>query len=88
MAERAVRIQPPQIFLIQPLVILAQWAFGVWLLPVLRIPPSATPLGWAYTSSLMRRSVSSLPMARTTKVTSPASSAGACFDDCDARRRG
>jgi protein-S-isoprenylcysteine O-methyltransferase Ste14 len=34
-------------FLIQLLVILAQWAFGAWLLPVLRIPPSATPLGWA-----------------------------------------
>ena len=47
MAEREVRIQPPQMFLIQLLVILAQWAFGVWLLPVLRTPPSATPLGWA-----------------------------------------
>ena len=47
MAEREVRIQPPQMFLIQLLVILAQWAFGAWLLPVLRTPPSATPLGWA-----------------------------------------
>jgi protein-S-isoprenylcysteine O-methyltransferase Ste14 len=34
-------------FFIQLPVILAQWAFGVWLLPVLRNPPSATPLGWA-----------------------------------------
>lgn len=34
-------------FLVQLLVILAQWAFGVWFLPVLRTPPSATPLGWA-----------------------------------------
>ena len=47
MAEREVRIQPPQIFFIQLAVILAQWAFGVWLLPVLRTPPSATRLGWA-----------------------------------------
>lgn len=47
MADREVRIQPPQVFLGQLLVILAQWAFGVWLLPVLRTPPSATPLGWA-----------------------------------------
>ncbi len=47
MAEREVRIQPPQVFLIQLLVIFAQWKFGVWLLPVLRTPPSATPLGWA-----------------------------------------
>ena len=46
-SEREVRIQPPQVFFIQLLVILAQWAFGVWLLPVLRTPPSATPLGWA-----------------------------------------
>jgi hypothetical protein len=38
MAEREVRIQPPQMFLIQLLVILAQWAFGAWLLPVLRHP--------------------------------------------------
>ncbi|MEO8679578.1 MAG: methyltransferase [Vicinamibacterales bacterium] len=34
-------------FLIQLLVILGQWAFGVWLLPVLRTPPAATLLGWA-----------------------------------------
>ncbi len=47
MAEGEVRIQPPQMFLIHLLVILAQWAYGVWLLPVLRTPPSATPLGWA-----------------------------------------
>jgi len=47
MAEREVRIQPPQMFFIQLPVILAQWAFGIWLLPVLRNPPSATPLGWA-----------------------------------------
>jgi protein-S-isoprenylcysteine O-methyltransferase Ste14 len=47
MAQREVGIQPPQIFLIQLLVILAQWAFGFWLLPVLRTPPSPTPLGWA-----------------------------------------
>jgi len=47
MAEGEVRIEPPQMFLIQLLVIVAQWAFGVWLLPVLRTPPSATPVGWA-----------------------------------------
>ncbi len=46
MPEEEVRIQPPQMFLVQLLLILAQWAFGVWLLPVLRTPPSATPLGW------------------------------------------
>jgi protein-S-isoprenylcysteine O-methyltransferase Ste14 len=46
-AKYEVRIQPPQMFLIQVVVILAQWAFGVWLLPELRTPPSATPLGWA-----------------------------------------
>ena len=34
-------------FLIQLLVIVAQWWFGVWVLPVLRTPPSPTPLGWA-----------------------------------------
>ncbi len=34
-------------FLIQLLVILAQWVFGVCCLPVLRTPPSATPVGWA-----------------------------------------
>jgi protein-S-isoprenylcysteine O-methyltransferase Ste14 len=34
-------------FLIHLVVILAQWAFGVWLLPVLRTPPSATFLGGA-----------------------------------------
>ena len=47
MAEREVRIQPPQMFFIQLLVIIAQWTYGVWLLPVLRTPPSASPLGWA-----------------------------------------
>ena len=47
MAEREVGIQPPQMFLIQLVVILAQWAFGVWLLPVLRTPPLVTYLGWA-----------------------------------------
>ncbi len=47
MAEKEVKIQPPQLFVIHLLVILAQWAFGVWLLPVLRTPPTATPLGWA-----------------------------------------
>jgi protein-S-isoprenylcysteine O-methyltransferase Ste14 len=47
MANREVRIQPPQAFLIHLLVILAQWAFGLWLLPVLRPTPAATPLGWA-----------------------------------------
>lgn len=46
MADREVRIQPPQIFLIQLLVILVQWACGAWILPVLRDPPSPTPLGW------------------------------------------
>lgn len=33
-------------FLIQLLVILAQWASGAWPLPVLRNPPFSTPLGW------------------------------------------
>ncbi|MBI4892699.1 MAG: hypothetical protein HY821_18890 [Acidobacteria bacterium] len=47
MAEREVRIPPPGMFLIQVLVILAQWRFGTWLLPVLRDPPSATSRGWA-----------------------------------------
>ncbi|GEM_PF-2550499 len=47
MAEREVRIQPPLLFLIQLLVILAQWKFGAWLLPVLRTPPTATFRGWA-----------------------------------------
>ena len=47
MSESEVRIQPPQAFLILLLVILAQWASGGWMLPVLRTPPSATPLGWA-----------------------------------------
>lgn len=47
MAEREVRIQPPQMFLIHLLVVLAQWALGIWFLPVFRTPPSATPLGWA-----------------------------------------
>jgi protein-S-isoprenylcysteine O-methyltransferase Ste14 len=47
MAATEVRIQPPQMFLIQLLVILAQWASGAWLLPVLRTPPSPTALGWA-----------------------------------------
>ena len=47
MAKGEVRIQPPQMFLIQFLLIVAQWASGVWLLPVVRTPPSATPLGWA-----------------------------------------
>ena len=46
MAQREVKIQPPQMFLVHLPVILAQWAFGVWLLPVLRTPPSPTPLGW------------------------------------------
>ncbi len=46
MNDREVRIQPPQAFLIQLLIILAQWKFGAWLLPVFRNPPSATPLGW------------------------------------------
>ena len=47
MGKREVRIQPPQAFLIQLLVMLAQWAFGLWLFPVWRANPSATPLGWA-----------------------------------------
>lgn len=46
MPDREVAIQPPQMFFIQLLVILAQWKWGVWLLPVLRNPPAATPLGW------------------------------------------
>ena len=47
MAEQEVRIQPPQAFAVQFLLILGQWALGAWLLPVWRTPPSATPLGWA-----------------------------------------
>jgi protein-S-isoprenylcysteine O-methyltransferase Ste14 len=47
MGDKEVRIQPPQAFLIQLLVILAQWGSGTWLLPVLRATPSTTPLGWA-----------------------------------------
>ncbi len=47
MGEGEVKIQPPQVGLILVLVILAQWFFGVWLLPTLRTPPAATPIGWA-----------------------------------------
>jgi protein-S-isoprenylcysteine O-methyltransferase Ste14 len=47
MGNREVRIQPPQAFLILLLVMLAQWAFGVWLLPFRHATPAATPLGWA-----------------------------------------
>lgn len=47
MTEREVRIQPPQVFFLQLGIILAQWVFGVWLLPGLRTPTTATPLGWA-----------------------------------------
>ena len=47
MAEREVRIQPPQMFLILLPGMLVQWTFGVWLLPVFRTPPGTTPLGWA-----------------------------------------
>lgn len=47
MADVEVRIQPPQVFFFQLLVILAQWEFGMWLLPVFRTPASTTPLGWA-----------------------------------------
>jgi protein-S-isoprenylcysteine O-methyltransferase Ste14 len=47
MGEREVGLQPPQVFFLQFVIILAQWAFGAWLLPVLRTPASATPLGWA-----------------------------------------
>ncbi len=47
MTVSEVRIQPPQAFLIQLLVMLTQWTSGVWLLPVRHASPSATPLGWA-----------------------------------------
>jgi protein-S-isoprenylcysteine O-methyltransferase Ste14 len=47
MGEGEVRIYPPQVFLIHLTVILAQWAFGGWLLPVLGKAPSPTPVGWA-----------------------------------------
>jgi protein-S-isoprenylcysteine O-methyltransferase Ste14 len=47
MAEKEVKIQPPQVALIQGLVILAQWFFGIWILPALRTRPAATPIGWA-----------------------------------------
>lgn len=45
MDVREVRIQPPQAFLVHLSVILAQWFFGVWLLPVLHPSPAPTPLG-------------------------------------------
>lgn len=47
MPDKEVALQPPQAFLIQLLVILAQWASGVWLLPTLRTPPGPTMAGWA-----------------------------------------
>ena len=47
MGTKEVRVQPPQAFLIQLLVILAQWAFGAWLLPALPKAPSTVPLRWA-----------------------------------------
>jgi len=47
MGTKEVRIQPPQVFLIQVSVILAQWAFGAWLLPVLPSAKAAVPLRWA-----------------------------------------
>lgn len=46
MTDREVSIQPPQMFFIQLLVILAQWRYGLWLLPNLRTPAAATPSGW------------------------------------------
>jgi protein-S-isoprenylcysteine O-methyltransferase Ste14 len=46
MGKQEVGIQPPQGFLLQLLVILAQWAAGVWVLPSLRATPAVTPLGW------------------------------------------
>jgi len=47
MGAREVRIQPPQAFLIHLFVILAQWAFGVWLLPVPSRATFTMPLRWA-----------------------------------------
>ena len=47
MGEKEVRIQPPQAFLIHLLVILAQWRFGIWLLPDLHMAHSTTPFRWA-----------------------------------------
>ena len=47
MGTKEVRVQPPQAFLIQLLVILAQWSFGAWLLPILIKAPSTLPLRWA-----------------------------------------
>lgn len=46
MSDKEVKIQPPQAFFVQLLIILMQWKSGAWLLPVLRDPPAATPLSW------------------------------------------
>jgi hypothetical protein len=46
MRTNEVGIQPPQALLVQLLVILAQWGFGVWLLPVLHMVHSTVPLRW------------------------------------------
>ena len=46
MGTKEVRIQPPQAFLLHLSVILAQWAFGAWLLPVLHMAKSTDPLRW------------------------------------------
>jgi protein-S-isoprenylcysteine O-methyltransferase Ste14 len=47
MGGREVKVQPPQAFLALMVVVLVQWAWGVWLLPSLGANPSTTPLGWA-----------------------------------------
>ena len=47
MGTKEVRIQPPQAFLIQLVIIFTQWAFGAWLLPVLHMAPATVPLRWA-----------------------------------------
>ncbi len=46
MRTNEVGIQPPQALLVQLLVILAQWCFGVWLLPVLHMVHATVPLRW------------------------------------------
>lgn len=46
MGAKEVRIQPPQAFFIQLLILLAQWVSGAWLWPVLRKGPYIGPLRW------------------------------------------
>lgn len=47
MDTQEVKIQPPQVFLIQLIIILAQWELRAWALPLLPYTNSTAPLRWA-----------------------------------------